>query len=119
MTDEWTRHATDPDGRDVVFVAARVCTWRAGSETSRSTGSTRSFRQSRRLSFARMTREERLRSAGHEPPSAAELDDASADLAALVAAGRAVRIGRDAYAHPDAIEVVRRRAVAIIEPQGS
>ena len=43
--------------------------------------------------------EERLRAAGHEPPHAADLD--AADLDALRAAGRAVRVGRSMYAHPD------------------
>ena len=70
------------------------------------------------LSAAGLELEERLRRAGHEPPSAGELGDAAAELPTLVAAGKAIRVGRDSYAHPEAIEAVRRRAVAIIEAEG-
>jgi selenocysteine-specific elongation factor len=62
---------------------------------------------------------ERLRAAGHEPPSAAELGDAAAELPALRAAGLAIRIGRDLYAHPDALAEVARRVTAIIEADGA
>ena len=43
--------------------------------------------------------------------SEAELGDAAAELPALRAAGRAVRVGRAMYAHPDAIAAVRDRVV--------
>ena len=61
--------------------------------------------------------EERLRAAGHEPPPAAELD--AGDLRALRDAGRVVRLGRDRYAHPQAIGAVRARVEAIIAAEGS
>jgi selenocysteine-specific elongation factor len=61
--------------------------------------------------------EERLRAAGHEPPNAADLD--SADLGALRAAGRAVRVGRAMYAHPEALAAVRARVEAVIAADGA
>ena len=61
--------------------------------------------------------EERLRAAGHEPPNAADLDPD--DLAALRAAGRAVRVGRAMYAHPEALAAVRGRIEAIIAADGA
>jgi selenocysteine-specific elongation factor len=63
--------------------------------------------------------EERLRAAGHEPPSEAELGAAARHLPALHAAGRAVRVGRSMHAHPEAITVVRARAEAIIRREGA
>jgi selenocysteine-specific elongation factor len=61
--------------------------------------------------------EERLRAAGHEPPNA---DDVEADdLAALRAAGRAVRVGRAMYAHPEALAAVRARVEAVIAAEGA
>jgi selenocysteine-specific elongation factor len=71
------------------------------------------------LTPAALALEERLRAAGHEPPSEADLGDAAAELAALRDAGRAVRVGRAMYAHPDAIAGVRDRVVAIVETEGA
>jgi len=71
-----------------------------------------------RLSPAALALEERLRAAGHEPPSEADLGDAAAEIPALREAGRAVRVGRSMYAHPDAIADVRDRVVAIVESEG-
>ncbi|MGZ6644218.1 MAG: SelB domain-containing protein, partial [Solirubrobacteraceae bacterium] len=59
----------------------------------------------------------RLRAAGHEPPPAAELDPAA--LRALREAGRAVRLGRDRYAHRDAVATVRARVEAVIAAEGA
>jgi len=61
---------------------------------------------------------ERLRSAGHEPLSTAELGDATRELAALRKAGLAIRIGRDLHAHPEAIDAVRDRVVTIVDTEG-
>jgi selenocysteine-specific elongation factor len=72
-----------------------------------------------RLSEAALALEARLRAAGHEPPSEAELGAAAAELPALREAGRAVRIGRSLYAHPDAIAAVRDRVVAIVQAEGA
>jgi selenocysteine-specific elongation factor len=71
-----------------------------------------------RLSAAALALEERLRAAGHEPPSETDLGDAAAEIPALRDAGRAVRVGRSMYAHPDAIADVRDRVVAIVESEG-
>jgi hypothetical protein len=62
------------------------------------------------LSRAALDLEERLRAAGHEPPSEAALDPAN--LRVLRDAGRAVRVGRAMYAHPDALAAVRARVEA-------
>ena len=70
------------------------------------------------LTTAALALEQRLREAGHEPPSEAELGDLAAELPALRAAGRAVRVGRSMYAHPEALDAVRERAVAIIDAEG-
>jgi selenocysteine-specific elongation factor len=69
------------------------------------------------LSASALALEERLRAAGHEPPNAADLD--AADLDALRAAGRAVRVGRAMYAHPEALAQVRARVERIIAADGS
>jgi selenocysteine-specific elongation factor len=71
------------------------------------------------LSPAALALEERLRAAGHEPPNEADLGPDAAEIAALRDAGRAVRVGRSMYAHPDAIEDVRDRVVAIVEREGA
>jgi selenocysteine-specific elongation factor len=69
------------------------------------------------LSPSALALEERLRAAGHEPPNAADLD--AEDLAELRAAGRAVRVGRAMYAHPDALAAVRARVEEIVAAKGS
>jgi selenocysteine-specific elongation factor len=71
------------------------------------------------LSETALALEARLRAAAHEPPSEAELGAAAADLPALRRAGRAVRIGRSLYAHPEAIAAVRERVVAIVDSEGA
>ena len=63
--------------------------------------------------------EERLRAAGHEPPRESELGADAELLPALRDAGRAVRIGRNLWAHPEALAEVRERVVQIIEAEGS
>jgi selenocysteine-specific elongation factor len=69
------------------------------------------------LSASALALEEQLRAAGHEPPNAADLDPD--DLGALRAAGRAVRVGRAMYAHPDALAAVRARVEAVIAADGA
>jgi selenocysteine-specific elongation factor len=71
------------------------------------------------LSAEALALEERLRAAGHEPPSEAELGDAAVHLGVLREAGRAVRVGRDLHAHPDAVAAVRDDVVRIVEREGS
>jgi selenocysteine-specific elongation factor len=71
------------------------------------------------LSPAALALAQRLLDAGHEPPSLGELGDHGAELAALRAAGLAVRVGRDRYAHPDAVAAVAERVAAIVESEGA
>lgn len=61
----------------------------------------------------------RLKAAGHEPPSLTELGADAVHVPALRDAGIAVRIGRDMYAHRDAMSDVRDEVVRIIEREGS
>ena len=62
---------------------------------------------------------ERLLAAGHEPLSREQVGDAAAHLSALIQAGLAIRVGRDLYAHRDAIAAVADRARAIIADEGA
>jgi selenocysteine-specific elongation factor len=61
----------------------------------------------------------RLLAAGHEPLSRSELDADVEHLPKLIQAGVAVRIGRDLYAHCDALAVVADRVGAIIAGEGA
>jgi selenocysteine-specific elongation factor len=63
------------------------------------------------LNEAALALEARLRDAGHEPPSDAELGADAGTLRALRQAGRAVRLGPTMHAHPDAIA----RVCAVVE----
>jgi selenocysteine-specific elongation factor len=66
------------------------------------------------LSGAAQAAETRLRDGWIEPP----VDVAAGELAELRAAGRAVRVGRTLHYHPDALEEIARRVVAVIEADG-
>ena len=72
-----------------------------------------------RLSDAALALERRLRDAGHQPPIDAELGEAAAELPALRAAGRAVRVGRNLHFHAEALAEVQRRVTEVIEREGS
>ena len=61
----------------------------------------------------------RLLAAGHEPLSRAELGADAEHLPKLIQAGVAVRIGRDLYAHRDAIAAVADRVGAIVADEGA
>ena len=63
--------------------------------------------------------EERLRAAGHEPPSEAELGEQARHLVVLREHGRAVRVGRSMYAHPEAIARVRAVVEQVATEEGS
>jgi selenocysteine-specific elongation factor len=69
------------------------------------------------LTEAALAVEERLRAAGAEPPLDAELG--AAELAALRAHRRAVRIGPNLHVHPEALVEIQARLVAAIERDGS
>jgi selenocysteine-specific elongation factor len=69
------------------------------------------------LTEAALAVEERLRAAGAEPPLDSELGPG--ELATLRAHGRAVRIGPNLHAHPEALAEVEARLVAVIERDGS
>jgi selenocysteine-specific elongation factor len=62
---------------------------------------------------------EKLLAAGHEPLSRSELSVDVAHLPKLIQAGIAVRIGRDLYAHRDALAVVADRVRALIADEGA
>jgi selenocysteine-specific elongation factor len=57
--------------------------------------------------------EQRLKAAGFEPPLDSEIDPE--DLAALRAAGRAVRVTRTLHYHPDVLDQARQRVVALAQ----
>jgi len=71
------------------------------------------------LDPAALALEERLRAAGHEPPTEVELGDDARHLAVLHATGRAVRIGRAMHAHPDAIASVSAVVERVVRARGS
>jgi selenocysteine-specific elongation factor len=60
--------------------------------------------------------EQRLRDAGLTPPLDTDLDPE--DLAALRAAGRAVRVSRTLHYHRDVLDQAQRRVVALAEERG-
>jgi selenocysteine-specific elongation factor len=60
--------------------------------------------------------ERRLRDAGVQPPLDSELD--RGDLAALRAAGRAVRVSKTLHYHPDVLTAVRERVAALAARSG-
>jgi selenocysteine-specific elongation factor len=62
------------------------------------------------LGVSALELERRLRDAGFEPPLDSELD--RDDLAALRAAGRAVRVSQSLHYHPEALEQVKARVIA-------
>jgi selenocysteine-specific elongation factor len=66
-----------------------------------------------RLPPSALALEQRLKASGFEPPLDAELD--VEDLAALRAAGRAVRVARNLHYHPDALDDVRDRIVQLAD----
>ncbi len=68
------------------------------------------------LSPAALELEARLRAAGLEPPLDRELD--ATDLAALRAAGRAVRISRSLHCHADAVGEARRVVLELAGDHG-
>jgi selenocysteine-specific elongation factor len=66
------------------------------------------------LSPAALELEQRLKTAGLEPPP----DDAPAELAALREQGRIVRLGRDMHLHRDALDDLTRTVTGLIERDG-
>jgi selenocysteine-specific elongation factor len=69
-----------------------------------------------RLTEAQRALEQRLRTAGLEPPLDSELD--GDDLAALRAAGRVVRVSRALHYHCEALLEARNRVIAAAERNG-
>ncbi|MGB0097890.1 MAG: SelB C-terminal domain-containing protein, partial [Solirubrobacteraceae bacterium] len=68
------------------------------------------------LSPSALALEQRLRTAGLQPPLDTELADE--DLAALRAAGRATRVSKSLHYHPDVLAEVRERLVALAQDNG-
>ncbi len=72
------------------------------------------------LSPAALELEARLRAAGFAPPLDSELGpDAAAELAALRAHGRAVRVARSLHFHVEALAEVQRRVVELLSERDS
>jgi selenocysteine-specific elongation factor len=71
------------------------------------------------LSEAAVRLATRLRESGHHPEPVSALGSVGPELTALRSAGLAVRIGRDMYAHREAVDEVRGRVVGVIESEGS
>jgi selenocysteine-specific elongation factor len=71
------------------------------------------------LSTAALDLERRLLEAGFEPPIDSELGEAAAELPALRAAGRAVRVGRALHYHPQPLAEIEARVRARIDRDGS
>jgi selenocysteine-specific elongation factor len=69
------------------------------------------------LTDSALAAEARLREAGAEPPLDSEL--AAADLTALRAHGRAIRLGPTMHVHPEALAAVRRRLTEKIQRDGA
>ncbi len=65
------------------------------------------------LSESAIALEEHLRQAGLEPPLDAELDPD--DLAALRAAGRAIRVSKNLHYHPDVLADIRARVIELAD----
>ncbi len=70
----------------------------------------------RPLSERALAAEQRLRLAGPEPPPDSEFDPA--DLAALREAGRAVRVSKSLHYHPDPLDELRKRVIALAQGGG-
>ena len=68
------------------------------------------------LSPEQLTLEKRLLAAGLEPPIDRELDQD--DLAALRAAGRAVRVSKTLHYHPQVLQEIHRRVIALADRNG-
>jgi selenocysteine-specific elongation factor len=99
--------------------AAQVQAAQDGERGRGGSGSAGADRTRGGLSLEARALEERLRSAGAEPPSEAELGPAARHLPELRAAGRAVRVGRSMYAHVEAVEAVAARVREIVGAEGS
>jgi hypothetical protein len=70
------------------------------------------------VSRAALGLEARLRDAGHQPLSLAELGSEASLLASLLADGRVVRVGRAMYAHRDAMDRTRAVVERVILAEG-
>ena len=68
------------------------------------------------LPASALAAEQRLKAAGFEPPADGEFDPA--DLAALRAAGQAVRVSRTLHYHRDILDELQARVVALAERGG-
>ncbi len=71
------------------------------------------------LSDEALELEQLLRDAGTEPPSERELGALGAHLPELRASGRAVRVGRSMYAHPETLERLAARVTQMVEERGA
>ncbi|MGH2913578.1 MAG: SelB C-terminal domain-containing protein, partial [Solirubrobacteraceae bacterium] len=104
-------------GGGTVIETARIRP--AGPPSSLRSAAVRPVLEPTPLNAGALALEERLRAAGHEPPSVAELGEAASHLVALRAAGGAVRVGRSMHAHPEAIAAVQARVESLIRAEGA
>jgi selenocysteine-specific elongation factor len=89
---------------------------RAGAEGQPGAGTLVSAAPPESLSPSALVAERRLKAAGLEPPLDSEFDPA--DLAALRAAGSAVRVSRNLHYHAGVLQELRGRVVALAERSG-
>jgi selenocysteine-specific elongation factor len=89
---------------------------RAGAKGQPGGGARVSTAPPDRLSLSAIAAERRLKQAGLQPPPDSEFDPA--DLAALRAAGRAVRVSRTLHYHPEALRQARDRVVDLAGRHG-
>ena len=89
---------------------------RASARTQPGGPGSRQHSPTDRLRSSALALEQRLKSAGFEPPLDSELDNA--DLAALREAGRATRVTRSLHYHPEVLDDIRRRIIDLAERGG-
>jgi selenocysteine-specific elongation factor len=87
-----------------------------GADAEPAVGGSRSTPPHGRLSSSALALEQRLKEAGLEPPLDSELD--ADDLRSLRETGRAVRVTKNLHYHPDTLEEVRARVIALAERSG-
>jgi selenocysteine-specific elongation factor len=100
-------------GEEVEDETART---RAGAGGQVGGTGSRQHRPPDRLPPSALALEQRLRDAGIEPPLDSELDPD--DLAALRARGKAIRVAKAIHYHPDVLDEIRARVVALAERNG-
>jgi selenocysteine-specific elongation factor len=102
--------------RDLLARLARLARGEAEPEPDPPPAPTTAAPEPAPLSPSALELEQRLRRAGIEPPLDSELDPD--DLAALRAAGRAVRVSKSLHYHPDTLAAARQAAIRLADDNG-